>query len=687
MFKKLPNFTLERICANDSVNDNNHFYYDCWIPPVGYGLNVVSGQVEKTDVLKRSPNKAEQYWQRTDLPKDWAIQRKEEDRRQKVDPNYFNADLEKFRQQEWRRRLCGVWFYNNGKPTYLTGLHYFYLNWWKIDIGYPHYREPDRKLFYVLDYCIEDPLCGGLLEATKRRQGKTYRGGCFLYEGISRMKNSEGGIQSKTATDAKMVVFQKAVVSPFKNLPDFFRPVFDTSKGLTPTSELKFAHTTVKGKRALEILDSPELNSLIDWASSEEYAYDGRKKARIFEDEIGKTEEVNVYKRHQVVRYCLETDGEWTGFAYKSTTVEDMESGGANFKMLWDESDPKKRDENGHTSTGMYRYMTPAYEALFDKDFLYCDKYGFPKSEQAKVFYLNRRKGLEHNPNALSGEIRKNPFNAAEMFRIDGDKCIYDSMKLNNRRDDLSWMPDVIEQGNFEWVEKDKEVRWVKNSNGRWRLCRGFQFDEDSHRNNVVKLTGRFRPGNVYRFVCGIDPYDHDTTQDERRSLAASYVKKKFNPAIAADDPFNNAYICEYCARPSTAEMMYEDMIKQCFYFGCEILVENNKPGIIKYFRNRGYGDFLIHLPGNKEPGIAASKQTTQHLCELTEDYIFNNIDKVYHIKLIEDWLEFNPEKTTKFDRAMAWGYTEVADKYKLMKSNTGKLKEITDFFTIHKVG
>ena len=225
MFKKIPNGTIEKICANDSTADNKHFFFECHLPPVGYGINASTGQLEKTDVIKRDTRKSEQYWQRTPLPNDWVKLRREEDKRQAIDPDYFNTDLEKFREQEWKRRLCGLWFYINGEPTYITGLHYFYLNWWKIDIGFPEYRDPDRKFFYVLQYAVEDERCGGLVEATKRRQGKTYRGGCFLYEGISRTAETEGGIQSKTATDAKAVVFQKAVVSPFKKLPDFFRPI------------------------------------------------------------------------------------------------------------------------------------------------------------------------------------------------------------------------------------------------------------------------------------------------------------------------------------------------------------------------------------------------------------------------------------------------------------------------------
>jgi hypothetical protein len=564
----------------------------------------------------------------------------------------------------------------NGKATFIPPSFWTYLTCCPLDVGLPTYRDTDRRLYYVWELVCEDPRCGGLTDVERRRMGKTFKSGSIILDRTSIYAHHHAGLQSKTSGDAKGV-FLKTVVNFFKKFPDFFRPIYDQSKGVTPTSELRFFQTVVKGKRAESVLEGAELESWVDWGSSDIFHYDGTKLGTYVMDEFGKTMECDVWERWNVVRFCLDQDGDWCGKALLTSTIEDMESGGSAAKKIWDASDPSKRDKNGRTASGLYRFFLPAYETTF------FDKYGMPDIEKGKQYYLNQRAGLEHDPRALSSLIRKNPFTIEEAFRVDGDDCLYDAMKLNARRDDLSWM-EVTEKGNFEWVEKDKEVRWVKSANGRWQFCKAFQFDEPEHRNYVQGREGRWRPGNSYRYVSAVDPYDHDTTEDDRRSNAASYVKKKYFPGNE-NDPFNNAYICEYCARPSTSEMMYEDMVKQCFYFGCEILVESNKPGLIKYFKARGYEDFLISMPGNKDAGIAASKGATQTICELTEDYVYNNIEKVFFIKLIEDWLEFDPLKTTRFDRAMAFGYTEIADKHKLMTKNTGKLKDISDFLTLHK--
>ena len=36
---------------------------------------------------------------------------------------------------------------NNGEPTYITGSHYMFIQWSNIDVGYPDYRDANRKFF------------------------------------------------------------------------------------------------------------------------------------------------------------------------------------------------------------------------------------------------------------------------------------------------------------------------------------------------------------------------------------------------------------------------------------------------------------------------------------------------------------------------------------------------------------
>lgn len=650
------------------------------IPPVGKVFNVINNKTEKRPIITSSSKKEDQVWLRTTLPEDYEIKRFAEIKKQAEDKDYFDVDLESFRSQEWDRRLNGVWFMNNGTPEYLTGLHYLFLNWWKIDVGYPTFRKTDQEYFYFLQACIDNPNCLGMIELTKRRQGKTVRAGVFMFDLISRSKNKNGGIQSKTASDAKNNVFQKNIVTPFKKLPDFFRPVYDQSKGVTPTSELRFYRTTKRGKKSLEDLGKPELESQIDWKSSDKYAYDGTKLHRYLGDEVGKTMEVDVWERHNIVRFCAELDGEYIGKFLYTTTVEEMESGGEAFRKLWDASDQENKSENGRTASGLYRFFTPAYKTL------YFDKYGYPDEDRAKKYFLDDRASFVSDDRALSSIIRRNPFTVEEAFRIDGSQSLFNAMKLNDRLDEITWKENLYTVGNFEWVG-DRETGYVEfkpMSNGRFRVS--YLFEDENEANKVIKKGKNYFPTKNTEFVMGCDPYDHDTTVDERRSNGAFYVYKKHN---STSNFYDSSFIVEYIYRPSTARQFYEDVLKCCHYYSCQLLFEDNKVGIKSYFQDRGYYSFLMYLPGTIKPGLSGSVKTHQQIAEITEDYIENNIGKVCFPELIKDWLEFDISKTTKFDAAMAAGYTLIADKNILLKNyaTKGNLVEAKKMFKRHKVG
>ena len=63
-------------------------------------------------------------------------------------PDNFKNKYIDYIEQEFSKRENGFWFYNKNKPTYITGTHYMYLQWSKIDVGNPHFREANRLFIY-----------------------------------------------------------------------------------------------------------------------------------------------------------------------------------------------------------------------------------------------------------------------------------------------------------------------------------------------------------------------------------------------------------------------------------------------------------------------------------------------------------------------------------------------------------
>lgn len=671
-----------------SENSTTEVIYDttCHIPFYGYGIDVATGKRQRTDIIKRSSKVDEQFWERTPLPADWNKKRAHELANQKFDADFIDAELEKFRKQEWKRRLCGVWFYNHGKPIYLTGEHYMYLNWWHLDDGYPKFREPDRKRYYFQQYCIEDPLCAGMVEASNRRSGKSYRGGLFIYEATSRSNDVNGGMQSKTDIDIKNL-FKGKIVTPFKRLPDFFRPGIDAMAGTNPEKELKFTTTSTKGKKAMESFSDLGLNSFINYLSSDQYAYDGWKLFRYLGDEVGKTAIVDVYDRWQVVKYCLRVGGNWVGKALLTTTVEKLKDSKAKvkvaqtpaFKKIWDGSNPDERDPNGHTQTGLYKYFTPAYEMY---EF---DKYGYPLIEEGKTFYLNTRAALMHDPRALSSEISKNPFTESELFFTDGEKCLWNAMKLNEQKDWLSWHKELIERGNFVWKngERFSEVVWEKNKYGHWWMPVSMVVENP---NNVIQQNGKYFPGNNLNFRGGCDPFKYDKVKDARRSDCAAAIGKMFDPSKPSD-VYNDSFVCIYCYRAPTTGMSNEDILKMCWYFGCQMLFEKNVDHWKAYFIENKCEAFLMKLEGEDDYGIYndGHSQLLQSICDLLEDHIERDFKKIWFESVIDEYLEFDVGTPTRYDKTIATGLCRVAMKKKNYRRMNDKPREITEYFTIHK--
>ena len=648
------------------------------IPPNGVVFNIMTNAWEERDILSRSAKPAYQYWERPQPPADYETKRKKEMLVQKTNPEYYNPELQSYKNQEWDRRLNGLWFYNNGRGTYLTGLHYFYLTHWKLDIGYPEFRITDLHFFYFLEYCVQDPNCMGMIEVTKRRQGKTMRAGAFLFELTSRSKNKNAGIQSKTHDDAKDNVFAKGVIMPFKYLPDFFIPIYDTEKGMTPKGELRFFKTNKRGANDDIFTEKVELESMITFKSSDKFAYDGMKLHRYLADEAGKTKNVDVYERHQVVQFCLQQEETIIGKALYTTTVEEMEDGGESFKALWQASDQTKKNTNGRTKSGLYQYFMPAYKTLF------YDKYGIPDEEKAKEFYMGERNALMDDNRALASFIRKNPFTIEEAFFSEAESCIYDALALNRQKESITWIDkkELYLQGDFVWekAERDTRVLFVEKANGKFKVHSKANIHDHTFYNQVEDYGTKKVPKATKKYAIAVDPFDHSITTSNERSDGAGYAYRRYD----ATDELSETFLVQYINRPDKAEIFYEDMIKLAHFFGCEVLSEDNKVGLIKYFEYRGYERFLTKMPNASKYGISATVKTHQQIAEETESYITDNLKKVIFTELLDDWLHFNINKTTKFDAAMAAGYTLIAaskSKFAQKAEQKVKLYDVREIF------
>ena len=141
-------------------------------------------------------------------------------------PEEFKDQWEPYIDEEFKRRDEGHWFYNKDKPTYITGTHYMYLQWSKIDVGAPEFREANRLFFIFWEACKADSRCYGMCYLKNRRSGFSFMASSEAVNMATISSDSRFGILSKSGADAKKM-FTDKVVPISVNYPFFFKPIQD----------------------------------------------------------------------------------------------------------------------------------------------------------------------------------------------------------------------------------------------------------------------------------------------------------------------------------------------------------------------------------------------------------------------------------------------------------------------------
>jgi len=269
------------------------------------GLQIALPKQPK-EIYSCSKDKAEQKWKQ--FPANPAFKKIKTVFDWQDYPDDFKQDHYEYIDEEFKRREEGFWFMNNGKPTYITGTHYMYLQWSKIDVGAPDYREANRLFFIFWEACKADNRSYGMCYLKNRRSGFSFMSSAETVNLATLASDSRFGILSKTGADAKKM-FTDKVVPISLNYPFFFKPIQDGMD--RPKSELAYRvpakKFTRKKIREREEMDDVEgLDTTIDWKNTGDNSYDGEKLNLLVHDESGKWERPdNIRNNWRVTKTCL----------------------------------------------------------------------------------------------------------------------------------------------------------------------------------------------------------------------------------------------------------------------------------------------------------------------------------------------------------------------------------------------
>jgi hypothetical protein len=616
-------------------------------------------------------------------------------------PDEFKIKWGIYIDGQFNKRENGHWFNNKNVDTYITGTHFMYLQWSKIDVGKPEFRESNRLFYIFWEACKADKRSYGMCYLKNRRSGFSFMASGETVNMATISSDSRFGILSKSGSDAKKM-FTDKVVPISVNYPFFFKPVQDGMD--RPKTELayrvpasKLTRRKLDQNKTKEIISG--LDTTIDWKNTGDNAYDGEKLKLLVHDESGKWERPNnILNNWRVTKTTLRLGARVIGKCMMGSTSNALDKGGENFKKLYGTSDVTKRNANGQTRSGLYSLFIPMewnYEGFIDAHGMPVfntppeDCEG-PHGDAIEVGVIehwnNEADGLKGDQDALNEYYRQFPRTEEHAFRDETKNSIFNLAKIYEQIDyneDLA-NSNVVTKGSFQWENgiKDSKVVFSPNPQGRFLITWTPSYNIQ---NRQVIKNGVRHPGNEHMGAFGCDSYDISGTTDGRGSKGALHGLTKFS----MEDAPPSTFFLEYVARPQTAEIFFEDVLMACVFYGMPLLCENNKPRLLYYFKRRGYRGYSMNRPDKlwnklsvteKEIGGIpnSSEDIKQAHASAIEMYIDSyvglksdgNYGTMYFNETLNDWSKFDINNRTKFDAAISSGLAVMACNKDLYRPN-----------------
>jgi len=325
------------------------------------------------------------------------------------------------------------------------------------------------------------------------------------------------------------------------------------------------------------------------------------------------------------------------------STSNALDKGGNNFKKLYYNSDVKKRNRNGQTSSGLYSLFVPMewnYEGFMDS-------YGSPVFIREKdsikgvdgydittgviEHWQNEVEGLKSDQDSLNEYYRQFPRTEQHAFRDESKQSLFNLTRIYQQIDYNEEFNNTANttKGKFVWENgvKDTKVTFLPDQNGRFTIS--WVPDKKNQNQVIVKNQVKY-PGNEHLGAFGCDSYDISGTVDGKGSNGALHGLTKFS----MEDAPPNHFFLEYISRPQTAEIFFEDVLMACVFYGMPILCENNKPRLLYYLKRRGYRGFSMNRPDKIWNKLSTTEKEIGGIPNSSQDI------KQAHAAAIESYIE-----------------------------------------------
>ena len=525
-----------------------------------------------------------------------------------IDAPAGSQDFYEFWTEELRRCREG---YKVG-DTWITGNHYFYLNYVQMKVmddkkkggaakkvDFPGFWDGDYEFFHLMEIARNgstpeevaklglstdvhpDWLDGGhhLIVAKARRKGFSYKNAAITCNQFNTEKNS----YTLLCAHDKKYLYPKGIMTMAAANMDFLNEHTGWSKRrsvIDKQNHKKASYLEYINNQPVEKGYKSEVEAITFKDNPD--AARGKDASLVVFEEAGAFH--NLKDTYMATRPCVEDGGITTGQMIIFGTGGDMDGGTVDFESMFYNPEPYNLlpvenvwDDGGEgTHCG---WFFPSYRNKVG----FMDKDGNTLEADAKFNEEQNRDRTKRNSKdakVYDKLITEYPWKPREAF-LQTSANVFPAAELINHRNSIIrsaktakvGTPGILVSGagGIKFRPSD-EVRAIE----KFPHQKG-----DDIRGAVVVYQAPYRdeegqiPNNLY-FIAH-DPYAHDSSQGS--SLGSAYVFKRANPWSKPDDMI----VASYVGRPDTQDDYNENLFKLAEYYNARIGFENDRGEVIPY--------------------------------------------------------------------------------------------------------
>ena len=567
------------------------------------------------------------------------------------------SDYVKYWERETDRCLNG---YIAPDGDYITGYHYFYLNYCPImkieetkytdkqgnvrtrrerNLGFPKFWDYDYYYFNAIEEAIHEGKHMAVLKS--RARGYSFKGASMLvrnYELIPGSKNFA------VASEQTFLIGDGLLTKAWQ--------IMDFIDSNTEWAKQRLVDTRMERVAGYKITDEFGKQTQQGYMSSitgktlknDPERIRGTRGKLILWEEGGKFPEL--LDAWRIEQPAVENDD---GFAFGlQVAFGTGGTEGASFEGLKELfykpeaynvlSFPNIWDDNAEDSK--CGFFVPSWSNLesFDEngDYVYMDKDGNSLREKAieeLMVQRNKIKDAGASQQSIDRFISERPIKPQEAVlelgkNIFPRKLLIDQLtrlRTNKKLQSMKHIVDLNWDGNGNVIATEKKTGDITN----------YPLKKDQKpAGSVVIWEYPVKDPPFGLYIGGCDPYDHD--ESFTNSLGSTFIFKR----VQAGEAWTDVIVAEYSGRPDTAEEYYENVRKLLLFYNARLLFENERKGIYPYFTNK-HCDYLLADQPDKVISELFKNSTVQRRkgCHMTKQI------RAYGEGLILEWMmeEYEP--------------------------------------------